>query len=41
MYDSPSEVDPVHKLKAVEALTALYFKFNMTLKTREMQKSYL
>jgi len=27
--------------EVVETLTALYFKFDMALKTREIQKSYL
>jgi acetoacetate decarboxylase len=40
-YDSPSAVDPVHKLKVVETITAVYFKFDMALKTREIQKNYL
>ena len=39
-YDSPSAVDPIHNLKVIETLTALYFKFDMTLETREIQKSY-
>jgi acetoacetate decarboxylase len=40
-YESSSAVDPIHKLKIVETLTALYFKFDMVLKTKEIQKSYL
>ena len=37
----PSAVDPIHKLKLIETITALYFKFDMALVTREVQKSYV
>ena len=40
-YDSPSAVDPIHELKVIETITALYFKFDMALVTREVQKSYV
>lgn len=39
-YDSPSESDPVHKLKIEEMLAAMYFQFDMKLKFREVQKTY-
>ena len=39
-YDSPSECDPVHKLKIDELLTAMYFQFDMKLKFTEVQKQY-
>jgi acetoacetate decarboxylase len=39
-YDSPSECDPVHKLKIEEMLAAMYFQFDMKLKFREVQKQY-
>lgn len=40
-YDSPSAVDPIHELKVIETITAVYFKFDMTLVTKEVQKSYV
>ena len=40
-YDSPSAVDPIHELKVTETITAVYFKFDMALITREIQKSYV
>jgi acetoacetate decarboxylase len=40
-YDSPSAVDPIHELKVLETITALYFKFDMALITKEVQKSYV
>jgi len=40
-YDSPSAVDPIHELKIIETITALYFKFDMALITREIQKNYV
>ena len=39
-YDSPSELDPVHKLKFDEVLAALYFQFDMKLNVKEVQKEY-
>jgi len=39
-YDSPSEFDPVHKLKFDEVLAALYFQFDMKLNVKEVQKEY-
>jgi len=39
-YDSPSECDPVHKIKVDELLAAMYFQFDMKLKFTEVQKEY-
>lgn len=39
-YDSPSQSDPVHKLKIDEILAALYFQFDMKLNVKEVQKEY-
>jgi acetoacetate decarboxylase len=39
-YDSPSDLDPVHKLKIGEILAGLYFQFDMKLNIKEVQKDY-
>jgi acetoacetate decarboxylase len=39
-YDSPSQTDPVHKLKIDEVIAALYFQFDMKLNVKEVQKEY-
>lgn len=39
-YDSPSDCDPVHKLKIDELLAAMYLQFDMKLKFREVQRQY-
>ncbi len=39
-YDSPSVVDPVHKLEIKDIVAALYFQFDMTLGITEVQKEY-
>ncbi|MGB9728575.1 MAG: acetoacetate decarboxylase family protein [Thermoprotei archaeon] len=39
-YDSPSFVDPVHKIEIQEILTSLYIKFDMKLKVIDIIKEY-
>ncbi len=39
-YDSPSEIDPVHKIKIGEILTAIYFQFDMKLGFTDILKEY-
>jgi acetoacetate decarboxylase len=39
-YDSPSQSDPVHKLKIDEILAGLYFQFDMKLNIVGVQKDY-
>jgi len=39
-YDSPSVLDPVHKIKVEEMLVALYMQFDMKLNVDEVQKEY-
>lgn len=39
-YDSPSMLDPVHKIKIEEILAALYVQFDMKLNVDEVQKEY-
>ncbi len=39
-YDSPSIIDPVHKVKIGEILTAIYFQFDMKLGVTDIIKEY-
>ncbi|MBO8182826.1 MAG: acetoacetate decarboxylase family protein [Archaeoglobus sp.] len=39
-YDSPSAIDPVHKIEIGEILTAVYFQFDMKLGFTEILKEY-
>jgi len=39
-YDSPSAVDPIHRIPIREVVAALYFQFDMTLGITEVQKEY-
>ncbi len=39
-YDSPSVIDPVHKIKIGEILLAIYFQFDMKLGFSDIVKEY-
>lgn len=39
-YDSPSAIDPIHRIPIRELVAAIYFQFDMTLGIIEVQKEY-
>ncbi len=39
-YDSPSVIDPVHRLEIEEILTAIYFQFDMKLGVTDILREY-
>ena len=39
-YDSPSNADPIHKLKVNEMIASLYMQFDMTLGVTKILKEY-
>lgn len=39
-YDSPSTIDPIHKIEIGDIYAGIYFQFDMTLGITEVQKEY-
>lgn len=39
-FDSPSSMDPIHKLKTTEVISGLYINFDMKLRANKVLKTY-